>query len=472
MILKGSQRGGAKQLGLHLLRTDQNEHVEVHEIRGFMSDDVVGALKEAYAVSRGTNAKQFLFSVSLNPPQNEDVSIETFEGAIDRIEQSNGMEGQPRIVVFHEKEGRRHAHAVWSRTDTETMTARPLPFFKTRLRENSKELYLENGWTMPRGLMDSREADPRNFTLDEWQQAKRAGHNPRDLKQAIQECWAVSDSSQSFANALEERGLRLAKGDRRGHVAITTQGEVFSIARSFGQKAKDVRVRLGEPDTLKSVEDTKAQIAQDLTPAVQRLMQEAATKAANDLAPLAKQRAEMTALHHSERQNLEASQKDRWDIETRERSERLNKGIKGLWQRMTGEHARIIKDNQLEAMDALKRDQEQLERLIFAQAVERRGLQEAIHAQRREHVRVMNDLYRDAARLRRGELPEVQKAKPAPQPKREAKASELKSAWDSRATAKAPVTRKRPQSPQERLDRLRGQDAGPRPPNRGWSHDR
>ena len=41
MILKGSQRSGAKQLGLHLLKTEENEHVELHDIRGFMSDDVV-----------------------------------------------------------------------------------------------------------------------------------------------------------------------------------------------------------------------------------------------------------------------------------------------------------------------------------------------------------------------------------------------------------------------------------------------
>lgn len=43
MILKGSQRGGAKQLGLHLLKTAENEHVEIHDVRGFMTDDVVGA---------------------------------------------------------------------------------------------------------------------------------------------------------------------------------------------------------------------------------------------------------------------------------------------------------------------------------------------------------------------------------------------------------------------------------------------
>ena len=67
MILHGNQRGGAKDLALHLLKTE-NEHVEVHELRGFVSDNLVSALNEVYAVSRGTKARQFLFSLSLNPP--------------------------------------------------------------------------------------------------------------------------------------------------------------------------------------------------------------------------------------------------------------------------------------------------------------------------------------------------------------------------------------------------------------------
>lgn len=38
-------------------------------------------------------------------------------------------------MVFHEKEGRRHARAVWSRIDAETMTAKQLSFFKGTLTE-------------------------------------------------------------------------------------------------------------------------------------------------------------------------------------------------------------------------------------------------------------------------------------------------------------------------------------------------
>lgn len=36
MILKASQRSGGKQLGLHLLKTEENEHVEIHEVSGFV----------------------------------------------------------------------------------------------------------------------------------------------------------------------------------------------------------------------------------------------------------------------------------------------------------------------------------------------------------------------------------------------------------------------------------------------------
>jgi hypothetical protein len=83
MILKGNQRAGGTQLVAHLLKTEDNEHVHVHELCGFMSDDLKSAFHEAYAVSRGTRAKQYLFSLSLNPSPNEKVPIDTFEIAID-----------------------------------------------------------------------------------------------------------------------------------------------------------------------------------------------------------------------------------------------------------------------------------------------------------------------------------------------------------------------------------------------------
>jgi hypothetical protein len=115
MILKASQRSGARQLSAHLMRTDENEHVELHEVSGFMSETLHDALLEAEAMAKGTQCKQYLFSVSLSPPAHENVRVEVFEQAVNAIEERLGLKGQPRAIVFHEKEGRRHAHAVWSR---------------------------------------------------------------------------------------------------------------------------------------------------------------------------------------------------------------------------------------------------------------------------------------------------------------------------------------------------------------------
>src|SRR3546814_16273116 len=85
---------------------------------------------------------------------------------------------------------------------------------------------------MPEGFRDSSLRDPRNFTLDEWQQAKRAGLNAKQIKATIQECWAMSDNGPAFAKALEERGMFLAKGDRRGPVAVSIESEAFDMGRA------------------------------------------------------------------------------------------------------------------------------------------------------------------------------------------------------------------------------------------------
>lgn len=426
MILKASQRGGAKQLGAHLLKTTENERVEIHEVRGFISHDVMEAMHEAYAVSRGTKCRQFLFSVSLNPPETENVRVEVFEQALAKIEERNGLTDQPRIVVFHEKEGRRHCHAVWSRIDAESMTAVPLPHFKLKLRDVSKELYIENGWKMPRGFIDKTERDPRNFSLDEWQQAKRHGHNAKDMKALLQECWAASDSRQAFSSALQERGLYLARGDRRGHVAVSYDGEALSIARMIGKPAKEVAGRLGDPATLPSVEETRAHIAQRIEPKIKSFIAEAKAEFAERMKPVEQERLRMKALHDAERLRLDHGQAERLRAETQARAERLRKGLGGLWDRLTGEHAKVKAQNELEAYWSLQRDREQRDALVSAQIRDRQALQRQIVMLRQEQAQRLRQLHRDLHRYGELNLPKdrgglsgafAQAAHPRPRPK-------------------------------------------------------
>ncbi|WP_323810715.1 relaxase/mobilization nuclease domain-containing protein [Sphingobium baderi] len=400
MIVKGSQRGGAKQLGLHLLKTEENEHVEIHEISGFVADDVMGAMKEAHALAQGTKCRQHLFSVSLNPPPNESVRVEVFEEACAKIENQLGLAGHPRMLVFHEKEGRRHAHAVWSRIDADSMTAQNMSFFKTKLRDISKNLYLENGWEMPEGFRDWRLRDPRDCTLNEWQQAKRAGIGPREVKANIRQCWDRSDNGAAFAKALEERGLFLAQGDRRGHVALTIDGHVFAVAASIRVKAKDVRARLGDAAALPSVAKVSETIGKEIAPRISRHIAEAKRIAQNAMQPLQERKQAMKSVHQQERKRLDDKQRERRNVEQQTRSMRLRKGVAGIWDIMTGRHSKTRKQNEMEAWFGVQRDRAQRHDLVAAQLKDRQTLQRDIGQTRERHARQMLGLYRDAARYR------------------------------------------------------------------------
>ncbi len=395
MIIKGSERANSKELAVHLLNDSDNDIIHVHGLRGFVASDLTGAMKEAQAISLGTKCKNHIFSVSFNPPENELVSIEVFEKAIQRLEGKLGLQTHARAIVFHEKQGRRHAHAVWSRIDPATMKAKNLSHYKLKCQDISRALYLEHDWKMPRGLARKGRSDPRNFSLAEWQQNKKSKRDPRDIKAEIQDAYAISDDMPSFANALSDRGYILAKGDRRGHVAVSHDRQVFSIARYVGKKAKQVRAKLGDPFALPSVEEAQKQISLDMCRAFTRHVGEARASYNQQYYDLIIKQKRMIQHHKQEREKLYQAQQIRWGEEVRLRSERLNSGLRGLWQRVTGQHSTIQKLNELEAIAAVKRDRKQVDFLIAEQMRERRKLHLEIKAGQKRYYNIVDRIDRD-----------------------------------------------------------------------------
>lgn len=398
MILKGNQRAGGRQLASHLLKVEDNEHVHIHELRGFVSDDLHSAFHEAYAVSRGTRAQQFLFSLSLNPPPNERVPVEVFETAIETIEQKLGLEGQPRAIVFHEKEGRRHAHVVWSRIDTEKMKAINLPFYKTKLRDVSRELFFEHGWQMPQGLLDHNNRDPLNYSLAQWQQAKRRDEDPKRLQTMFQNCWAVSDNRSSFEQALQNYGLYLAKGDRRGYVAIDYRGEVYSLSRWLKVQTKALKERLGPADVLPDTQVVKARIAELMTARLKAYIHETQDRLKQQVQPFIQKKRSLQHQHQNERSQLQQKQEKRWQQESLDRSQRLPKGFKGIWFRITGKYNKIREQNEHETETCGIRDREEMQSLIEHQLSHRQNLQQQIQPIVEDHKQRVQDLRQEIAR--------------------------------------------------------------------------
>ena len=400
MILVGNQRGGASNLARHLL-SPENEHVRLHEISGFASDDLHGAFNEAHAISRGTRCQQFLYSLSLNPPSGKAVTDKEFERAVSKAEEKLGLTGQPRAIVFHEKEGRRHCHAVWSRINAAEMKAIQLSYSKSKLQEVSRELYREHGWRMPRGFVDKAERDPRNFTLAEWQQAKRIGRNARDLKADLQDAWAISDSRAGFEAALQERGFKLARGDRRGFVAVPFDGEVLSLSRYVGVKKKEMEARLGSPKALPSVDETKAVIAKELTSVVRSYLQQADEDHRRAMKPHLVRKAEMTNRHRDERAKLETLHAERSQEEALQRSARLRTGLFGVWDRVTGKRKQVMRENELESTASRQRDTQERNTLLRNQVHQRHMLQQPIKWERQRHAKALTQVHRELERYRR-----------------------------------------------------------------------
>lgn len=318
---------------------------------------------------------------------------------------------------------RRHAHAVWSRIDAETMTARNMSFDREKLQEVSRELYREHGWRMPEGFADRSKRDPRNYNLADWQQAKRHEKHPNDVREAISDSWAISDSVQTFSHALKERGFYLAQGDRRRFVAVDTDGEVHSIARRAGIKTKQVNERLGDPSELPNVDAARDAMAQDMGQMLGRVYNEQASQAKADKERLEAERQRIIEAQRAERQRFDQEQQLRQLQEQAERQERFRRGILGLWDRITGQHRRIAEQNRLETEAAQQRDREARDKIIFDQIEERQRLAEQARERQNEFNRQAREIEVDKERflaMRREEalrtVPEREQPVQQPQP--------------------------------------------------------
>lgn len=260
MIIKASQRGFGRNLANHLASTNDNDHVSLAEIRGVIGQSLHAALIEMEAISKGTRCQQPFFSVSFNPPQNVNVSHKIFEDAFDTLEEALGLQEQPRVVIYHEKLARRHAHVIWLRVKIDEMKAIRMSHYKRKCAAISRSLYLRHGWDMPAGLQDFRLRDPFHLTTSEWQQNLRQNIDPREVKAACQAAWSQSHNSEEFKSALEEHGLFLARGDKRGFVIVDQNYKVYSLSRYGGINRKDIKARLGSPEEFPNVNETKRKI--------------------------------------------------------------------------------------------------------------------------------------------------------------------------------------------------------------------
>lgn len=155
MIIEGRQCGEGQALAARLMNARDNGHVELHDMRGFISEDLAGAFFEIEVVAdAGTRCEQPFFSVSIDPPQGHAPGRTDFMAAIDAIEARFPQlaETARAVIFYHGQDGqteRLRCHAVWSRIDENNCKAVQLSYSRLKLKAVSRAMHRAMGIKPP-----------------------------------------------------------------------------------------------------------------------------------------------------------------------------------------------------------------------------------------------------------------------------------------------------------------------------------
>lgn len=312
MIPFGSQRAEGQDLATHLLNAQENERLEVAQVRGAVARDLHGAFAEWEAQARNlTRCTNYLYSLSINPDQRQGrLAREQYLDYIDRAEQRLGFSGQPRAVVFHiKKDGRgvprEHCHVIWSRIDVERGIARHAAYDYEKLMTVTREFARDHGLRLPDGYHKDKTQDQRRgrqMSLYEKKQEDYGGVSMAQHKAQVTAAWNRRDTPRAFVRSLEDMGYILATGERP-YVLVDRYGNMNSLPKLIDDKkvrTKDVRAFLEKTypkDSLPTVDEARALAA--------------AHRAAMELFSKSEERASREAVEKQRREELQRKQQPR-----------------------------------------------------------------------------------------------------------------------------------------------------------------
>lgn len=246
MIINGGSRRNGAFFAKHLMKTEDNERVTIVEMKGLYGETLPEAFREMRLLAAGGRVQNHFYHVNINPREDEQLTPEQWDIAVETLEKNLGLTDHARFQVEHEKDGRTHRHIVWSRIDPDTMTATSDSFTYPIHTQTAREL--EERFDLAPVVMPP---PPERDRFKEWEtfRAQESGISPAEMKAEITALWQQSDGGRAFQAAIEEKGYLLAKGDRRDFVLIDPEGDVHSLARRIdGAKAADIRAKMGDLD--------------------------------------------------------------------------------------------------------------------------------------------------------------------------------------------------------------------------------
>ena len=178
----------------------------------------------------------------------------------------------------------------------------------------------------------------------------------------------------------------LAKGDKRGFVALDHTEKVYSISRHGGIKTKELNSRVGSPEALPSVEQVKLHVRQSYDGAARDLIQELKEKHRKEQKPLREKKVLLVHIQRAERRELKDRQRLKRHLVIKSARDKFRRGIMGLFDKVTGREKRLHLINKKIIGQVKRKQVESRKRIVFRHNLERRVLQRDIIALRtRQH---------------------------------------------------------------------------------------
>ena len=262
-MISGATRGaGGRALGAHVANAEHNEEVRMGPSRGLVSETIRDQVAELTELGSHARTRRPLYHVHLDPHPDHDWTVAQRERYWQQFEQEFGLQDRPFASQFHTKGGRTHEHREYLRARSDGAAIRMdhdfarreklgriaeheagLPFVPgAHNRAVAAALEREGRADIAEamreaGLLDRRRPEAKT-TPEQRQQAERTGVDPRAVGAAALAAWRASDDGRSLRAALEERGLRLAQGDRAA-ILVDATGNVHAFGRVLGKAAKE-----------------------------------------------------------------------------------------------------------------------------------------------------------------------------------------------------------------------------------------
>ncbi|GGF76791.1 hypothetical protein GCM10011332_33460 [Terasakiella brassicae] len=270
MIINGSTRGSSwadiEELCAHLLNASTNEKVEVYGFRHCLNESLTENLKEMRLLSLGSRSRKSVYHASISAPKNEAETLSESDWltAVKVLEKELGFQHHQRAIVFHTKQGRKHAHIVWGLINPATLKAAPTSWNYVKHEKAARKIEKMLNLSKVEGVFTRKKDSPRPrsaYTYQDVQASDRTGQDVKQIIASISEAWKSSKGGKTFKVKLADHNLTLARG-KRGFILIDGGGNCHSIARRLKVKKCDVDQKLKDLSLLNlpSVEDVQGNL--------------------------------------------------------------------------------------------------------------------------------------------------------------------------------------------------------------------